>query len=97
MKEGEFSFKVNGPNGTEGTVIALLIDNPEDIFDTNMINLDDIVVEFNADMIGYCKTSEGGKRFRLSGTKDVEWIMEEIEKLKNELLRDTSLRGFKTP
>jgi len=44
-------------------------------------NDDEIVVEFNADMIGYCKTIEGENRFRLSGTKDAEWIMNDIDKL----------------
>jgi hypothetical protein len=40
-----------------------------------------IIVEFNADMIGYCNSTEGENRFRLSGTKDVKWIMDEIDKL----------------
>jgi len=44
-------------------------------------NNDEIIVEFNADMIGYCKTAEGENRFRYSGTKDVEWIMDDIDEL----------------
>ena len=45
----------------------------------------DILVEFNADMIGHAVTSEGGKAMGFSTTEDVEWIPDIIEKLSIEI------------
>jgi hypothetical protein len=42
---------------------------------------DDILVDFNADMIAHTGIGEGGKKFRIYGTQDVQWIMEIIEEL----------------
>lgn len=42
-------------------------------------NNDNIIVDLNADMIAYTETPEGGKKFRMYGTPDVEWIMDSIE------------------
>lgn len=42
-------------------------------------NDEKILVEFNADMIGYANTSEGGKKHRLYSTQDASWIIDEIE------------------
>jgi len=44
-------------------------------------NQDDILVDFNADMIGNALTADGGSRFRVYGSQDVEWIMDEIEEI----------------
>jgi hypothetical protein len=42
---------------------------------------DDILVNLNADMIGYTETAEGGRSFRIYGTQDVQWIMDTIDVL----------------
>jgi len=39
---------------------------------------EDILVEFNADMIGYAETVQGGKNVSLSATQDANWIIDEI-------------------
>jgi hypothetical protein len=57
-------------------------------------NGDDILVEFNADMVGYAKTKENGKKFRMYGTKDVKWIMDDIEKVNNETLHFNLTTGI---
>jgi hypothetical protein len=43
------------------------------------INNEEVLVEFNADMIGYVETAEGFKTARISSTKDVAWIVDDIE------------------
>jgi aminopeptidase YwaD len=40
---------------------------------------EDILIEFNADMIGYAKTTQGGKNVSLSSTEDAKWIIDEIK------------------
>jgi hypothetical protein len=40
---------------------------------------DDILVELNADMIGYAETAVGGKNVSLSSTEDAKWIIDEIK------------------
>lgn len=42
---------------------------------------EDILVEFNADMIGYAVTAQGGRTVSLSSTKDAKWITDEIKKV----------------
>jgi len=42
---------------------------------------EDILVEFNADMIGYAETAEGGKNVALSSTEDAQWMIDEIKNL----------------
>ncbi len=42
---------------------------------------EDILVEFNADMIGYAVTAQGGRTVALSSTRDAKWITDEIKKL----------------
>ncbi len=42
---------------------------------------EDILVEFNADMIGYAETAEGGKNAALSSTEDAKWMIDEIKNL----------------
>lgn len=42
---------------------------------------EDILVEFNADMIGYAKTAQGGKNVSLSYTEDANWVIDEIKNL----------------
>jgi hypothetical protein len=41
-------------------------------------NNEDLLVEFNADMIGYAETAQGGKNVTLSPTEDAHWITDEI-------------------
>ena len=45
---------------------------------------DNIIIEFNADMIGYAKTKEHGQKFRIYGTQDVDWYVDVIEDLNNQ-------------
>lgn len=40
-----------------------------------------IILEFNADMIGYANSEEDEKNFRIYGTKDVDWYVDSIEDL----------------
>jgi hypothetical protein len=49
----------------------------KDIYENN----DDIFVEFNADMIGYTETDEGGKRAGLTTTLDAMWMTEDIKEI----------------
>jgi len=44
-------------------------------------NNENVLVEFNADMIGYAETRKGGGSFRITGTKDVSWIMDDIKQI----------------
>jgi len=44
-------------------------------------NDDIILLEFNADMIGYAKTDEDEKKVRVYGTQDVDWYVDQIENL----------------
>ena len=44
-------------------------------------NDDIILLEFNADMVGYAKTEEDEKKFRIYGTQDVDWYVDQIENL----------------
>jgi len=45
------------------------------------LNNDDILIEFNADMIGRAITKEDGKKIRLSYTEDTEWIIDIMENI----------------
>ena len=47
-------------------------------------NNTDILVELNADMIGYAETTEGGKTYRLWGTEDTPWIINSIKNINQE-------------
>ena len=62
-----FSGEENGLLGSEAYVRELY-DNDEEI-----------LTEFNADMIGYANTTEGGKRHRIYGTQDALWVFDEIK------------------
>ncbi len=42
---------------------------------------DTFIIEFNADGIGYAPTEELEHRFRMWGTEDVSWLMDQIEEL----------------
>lgn len=44
-------------------------------------NNTDILVELNADMIGYAETTKGGKTYRLWGTEDTNWMIDIIEEI----------------
>ena len=44
-------------------------------------NDDTILVEFNADMIGYADTEEDENKFRIYGTQDIGWYVDVIENL----------------
>jgi len=44
---------------------------------------EDILVEFNADMIGVAKTKDEGREIRLSYSEDTEWIIDIIEEINN--------------
>ena len=46
-------------------------------------NNEDILVEFNADMIGVAKTEDDGKKIRISYSEDTEWIIDIIEEINN--------------
>jgi len=43
-----------------------------------------ILIEFNADMIGYATSKEAGDSFRMYGTQDIDWFLDEIEVLSNQ-------------
>jgi hypothetical protein len=43
-----------------------------------------IIVEFNADMIGYASTQEAGDSFRMYGTQDINWYLDELEDLSSQ-------------
>lgn len=42
-------------------------------------NNTDILVEFNADMIGYAVTADEGRNMSISSTEDAKWIVDEIK------------------
>ncbi|UCF49394.1 MAG: M28 family peptidase, partial [Thermoplasmatales archaeon] len=42
-------------------------------------NNEELLVELNADMIGYVETAQGGKNITLVPTKDAQWIVEDIK------------------
>lgn len=42
---------------------------------------EDVLIELNADMIGYAETDQGGKNVSLSSTEDAKWIIEEIKNI----------------
>ena len=42
---------------------------------------EDILVEYNADMIGYAETAQGGKNVSLSSTEDAKWMIDEIKNI----------------
>ena len=46
-------------------------------------NNEELLVEFNADMIGYAETAQGGRNVTLSPTVDAHWIIEEINSVNN--------------
>jgi hypothetical protein len=45
------------------------------------LNNDDILIEFNADMIGRAITEEDGRNIRLSYSEDTEWIIDIMENI----------------
>ena len=47
-------------------------------------NNEKIIIEFNADMIGYAKTREDGKKFRIYATKDIDWFVDIIDNINDE-------------
>jgi Zn-dependent M28 family amino/carboxypeptidase len=47
-------------------------------------NNENIIIEFNADMIGYAKTIEDGEKFRIYATKDIDWYVDIIDNLNDE-------------
>ncbi|RLF51392.1 MAG: hypothetical protein DRN24_05050 [Thermoplasmata archaeon] len=49
----------------------------KEIYDNN----EEVFVEFNADMIGYAETTTGGKTFKIYGTEDTQWMIDDIEKI----------------
>ena len=53
----------------------------------------DILVEFNADMIGYANTSEEGKTVYISKTKDANWVVYEIKKVNQDYGINFNIRG----
>lgn len=53
---------------------------------------EDILVEFNADMIGYAVTSQGGRNVSLSSTHDAEWIIDEIKKVNEDYGIDFNIK-----
>jgi len=44
-------------------------------------NNNKIIVEFNADMIGYAQTQEDEKKFRIYASADIDWFVDIIENL----------------
>ena len=40
-----------------------------------------IIVEFNADMIGYAQTEEDEEKFRIYASEDIDWFVDQIEDL----------------
>jgi len=44
-------------------------------------NNEDILVEFNADMVGSANTSEEGRTVYISKTQDAQWVIDEIKKV----------------
>lgn len=53
----------------------------QDYAKTSYDNNDLIIVEFNADMIGYANNDEDENKFRIYGTKDIDWYIDLIENL----------------
>lgn len=80
-----------------GEEVGLLGSNAyaKDIYDKNV----DIFAEFNADMIGYAKNTEGEKTVRVGGTEDVQWMLDSIEQINEDYSIDfTNLnRGILDP
>jgi hypothetical protein len=44
-------------------------------------NNEDVLVEFNADMVGCANTSEEGRTVYISKTQDAQWVIDEIKKV----------------
>jgi len=44
----------------------------------------ELLVEFNADMIGYAETESGGRNVSISCTEDAKWILDEIKNVNQE-------------
>lgn len=53
----------------------------------------DILVEFNADMIGCANTSEEGETMYISQTKDANWVVDEIKKVNQNYGINFNIRG----
>jgi hypothetical protein len=53
----------------------------QDYAKTSYDNNDLIIVEFNADMIGYANNDEDENKFRIYGTKDIDWYIDLIYNL----------------
>lgn len=43
-----------------------------------------ILIEFNADMIGYANSKDAGNSFRMYGTQDINWFLDEIEEMSSQ-------------
>ena len=54
---------------------------------------DEIIIEFNADMIGHAKSEEGRKRFRIYATEDADWIVRRIEEINNATINFHLVKG----
>jgi len=54
---------------------------------------EDVLVEFNADIIGYTKTAQGGKNVSLSLTEDAKWIIDEIKNLNQKYNISLNVKG----
>jgi len=52
----------------------------------------DILVEFNADMIGYANTSEEGRIVYVSPSEDAHWIVDEIKNVNSEYGIDFTIK-----
>jgi len=53
----------------------------------------DVLVEFNADMIGYAVTADEGKNLSVSATEDARWIVDEIKHVSNNYEINLNVQG----
>ncbi len=61
----------------------------EELYENN----EEILVAFNADMIGYAETAYGGKTFRVYPSTDSQWIKEKIKELNTNYGINFNIKG----
>ena len=54
---------------------------------------DEIIIEFNADMIGHAESKEGERKFRIYATEDADWIVERMEEINNATIGFELVKG----
>lgn len=59
-------------------------------------NNDNIIVDLNADMIGYADTFEGGKQMGISATEDAQWMLDICDSISNNYSIDIQINRGQT-